>query len=132
MAAENIVSVAPIFSEKIGARIFAVGTVKLPAEYKTEGCEISETQLKELGLTNGLVDVGWVITSGLTYGVKNVEQCILQITVTNPSATPSPKEEAQKVKVQAYESITTALNKELATTSSKVSGAQALVAFIGR
>ncbi len=106
MAQENIKEVAPVFSEKIGARLLVIGEVVFPKKYKTEGCELSETQLKELGLTNAQVDCGWLVTSGLA--AKNAESPILQLNITNPAGT---KEEAQKVKIQAYESITTTINK---------------------
>jgi hypothetical protein len=130
MAQENIASVTPLFFESIGARRLCVGTVKFPKKYKTEGCVISETQLKELGLTSGLVDCGWIVSSGKA--AKNVEQGLVQLTITNPSATPEPKAEAQIVAIQAYESITTALNKELAAESTKLEEGIVTVVLIGR
>lgn len=130
MAQENIASVTPLFFEAIGARRLVCGTVKFPKKYKTEGCVISETQLKELGLTNGLVDCGWFVTSGKA--AKNVEQGLLQLNITNPSATPEPKAEAQVVAIQQYESITTALNKELAAESTKFEEGVATICLIGR
>ncbi len=127
MAQENIASVTPLFSEKIGARLLVVGTVTFPSKYKTEGCEISNKQLEELGLTLGQVDCGWLVTSGLA--AKNVEQVPAQLNITNAGGT---KSEAQVVTVQAYESITTAINKELAAESTKSSGAKVQVALIGK
>ncbi len=127
MAAENIASVAPLFSEKVGARLLVVGTCTFPAKYKPEGCEISETQLKELGLTNGQVDCAWVVTSGKA--AKNAEQIPVQFNITNAGGT---KEEAQAVKLQCYESITTAINKELANEGTKMGSGIVTVAIIGR
>lgn len=130
MAGENVKEVTPLFFEVLGARRLVVGTVKFNKKYPTEGAELSEAQLKELGLTNGLVDCGWIVTSGKA--AKNVEQGILQLTITNPSASPYPKEEAQKVKIQQYESITTALNKEVASESELFKEGTCTVALIGR
>lgn len=131
MAAENIASVTPLFLEAIGARRLVCGTVKFPKKYKTEGCEISETQLKELGLTNALVDCGWVVTSGKA--AKNAEApALIQFNITNPSATPYPKEEAQKVKLQLYESITTKDSKEFASESTENEEMVVTVVLIGR
>lgn len=127
MAAENIAKVTPLFSEKMGARLMVVGEVEFPAKYKTEGCEISETQLKELGLTDALVDVGWIVTSGKA--AKNAEQIPCQLNITNAGPT---KAEAQKVTVQAYESITTAINKELASEGTKMGSGVLTVCLIGR
>lgn len=127
MAQENIKEVAPVFSEKIGARLLVVGEVTFPKKYKTEGCELSEAQLKELGLTDALVDFGMVITAGKA--AKNTEQPIFQFNIANPGPT---KNEGQKVRIQAYESITTAINKELAAEGTKAEEAVALVALIGR
>ena len=127
MAQENISSVTPLFSQKIGGRLLVVGEVVFPAKYKTEGCELSEKQLNELGLTDGLVDFGWVITAGKA--AKNAEQPIFQFNITNPGPT---KNEAQVVKIQAYESITTAINKELGAEGTKAGSAIATVALIGR
>lgn len=130
MAGENIAKVTPLFQEVIGARKLVCGTVEIPTKYKTEGCPITETQLKELGLTNGLVDCGWVVTSGKA--AKNVEQIIAQLNITNPSATPEPKAEAQVVRVQLYESITTAPNKEYASESEAPKTAVLTIVLIGR
>ena len=130
MAAENIAKVTPLFTEKIGARILAVAEVELPAKYKTEGCEFTEKQLYEAGLTNATVDIAWVVNSA--YEAKAVEEPLVQFSITNPSATPYPKEEAQKVKIQVYESITTAKNKEVASESELAKKAKLTVAFIGR
>ncbi len=127
MAQENIASVAPLFQEKIGARLLVVGEVVFPAKYKTEGCIISETQLKELGLTLGQVDCGWMVTTGKA--AKNVEQIPCQLNITNAGGT---KSEAQVVSVQAYESITTALNKELAAESTKMGSGIVQIALIGK
>jgi hypothetical protein len=127
MAQENIASVAPLFSEKIGARLLVVGTATFPAKYKTEGCEISQKQLEELGLTLGLVDCGWVVTSGKA--AKNAEQVPCQLNITNAGGT---KQEAQVVALQCYESITTAISKELAAEGTKMGAAIVTVALIGR
>ncbi len=127
MAQENIASVAPLFSEKIGARLLVVGEITFPAKYKTEGCIISETQLKELGLTLGQVDCGWIVTAGKA--AKNVEQIPCQLNITNPGPT---KGEPQVVAVQTYESITTALNKEFAAESTKIGSGIATIALIGK
>ena len=127
MAQENIKEVVPLFSEKIGARLLVVGEVVFPKKYKTEGCEISETQLKELGLTLGQVDCGWVVTSGLV--AKNAANPIVQFNITNAGGT---KSEAQAVKLQAYESITTANNKEVAAESELPKECKLSVALIGK
>ncbi len=130
MAAENIEKVTPLFSEKIGARLLVVGEVGMPAKYKTEGCEFTEAQLKELGLTNALVDCGWVVTSGKV--AKNAEQPIVQFNITNPAVSGQEPEKLQKVKLQAYEGISTAINKELASEGTKAGSAIVTVAMIGR
>jgi hypothetical protein len=127
MAAENIASVEALFSEKVGARLLVVGTVTFPAKYKTEGCIISETQLKELGLTLGQVDCGWIVSSGKA--AKNAEQIPCQLNITNAGPT---KNEAQVVAVQAYESITTAINKELASEGTKMGSGIITIALIGK
>ena len=127
MAQENIASVSPLFQEKIGARLLVVGEVTFPAKYKTEGCEISEKQLQELGLTLGQVDCGWIVTSGKA--AKNAEQVPVQFNITNAGGT---KSEAQAVKLQCYEGITTAINKELAAEGTKMGSAIVTVAIIGR
>lgn len=127
MAQENIESVTPLFSEKIGARLLVVGTVTFPAKYKTEGCIISEAQLIQLGLALPLVDCGWIVTSGKA--AKNAEQVPVQFNITNPGPT---KQEAQVVALQCYESITTAINKELAAEGTKMGAAIVTVAMIGR
>ena len=127
MAQENIASVAPLFSEKMGARLLVVGEVTFPAKYKTEGCEITPKQLLELGLTVGIVDCGWIVTSGKA--AKNAEQVPVQFNITNAGQT---KSEPQKVKLQAYEGITTAINKELAAEGTKMGAAIVTVAIIGR
>ena len=131
MAASNIKEVKPIFTEKIGARILAVAEVVFPKEYKTEGCELSETQLKECGLTNGTVDCGWVISAG--NAAKNAAGGLFTVTTTNPSATPYPKEEAQVVKIQNYETESGAHPlKEVANAGEVNKEAKLIVAFIGR
>lgn len=130
MAGENIKTVTPIFSEKVGARIFAVAEIEIPTKYLTEGMELSETILKECGLTLGLVDT--VIVLNAVTAAKGVKQIPCQFTVTNPSATPYPKAEAQKVKLQLYESITTAANKELASESEAYKTGLVIALFIGR
>jgi hypothetical protein len=130
MAAENIAAVTPLFSEKLGARILAVAEVELPSKYKTEGCEISEKQLIECGLTLGLVDIAWIVNAA--YEAKAVEEPIAQVSIKNPSATPYPKAEAQVVKVQVYESVTTAKNKEVASESELAKKGKLTIAFIGR
>jgi protein involved in polysaccharide export with SLBB domain len=127
MAAENIAAVKPLFSEKIGARLLVVGEVEFPAKYKTEGCEISTKQLEELGLTLAQVDCGWIVTSGLV--AKNAAYPIVQLNITNAGGT---KSEAQAVKVQAYESITTANNKEVASESELPKKCTLTVALIGK
>jgi hypothetical protein len=130
MAGENIKTVTPVFSEKIGARILAVAELTVPTKYLTEGCEIPLTQLQECGLTVGQVDAGIVLNTGVA--AKNAESFTAQFNITNPSATPYPKAEAQKVKLQLYESITTAANKEIASESEKFKAAIVLVLLIGR
>jgi hypothetical protein len=130
MAGENIKTVTPVFTEKVGARIFAVAEVTVPTKYLTEGCELPEAVLKECGLTVGLVDFGVVLEAPVA--AKGVEQIPCQITVTNPSATPYPKAEAQKVKLQLYESITTAANKEIASESEKYKAAVITILLVGR
>lgn len=128
MPAENIKEVKPLFSEFIGARQLVVGEVVFPAKYKTEGCELSEAQLKELGLHVGLVDFGWVITGG--NAAKNAAGIIAQFNITNPGPT---KEEAQKVKIQAYETETGAHPlKEQANEGEVNKEAKMIVALIGR
>ena len=128
MPAENIASVAPLFSESIGARFLVVGEVVIPTKYKTEGCVISETQLKELGLHVGIVDFGWIITGG--NAAKNAAGVLGQFNITNPGAT---KQEAQVVKIQLYETETGAHPlKEQASEAEVNKGATLLVALIGR
>ncbi len=128
MAAENIASVTPLFKESIGARFLVVGEVVFPTKYKTEGCELSQTQLKELGLPVGIVDFGWVITGG--NAAKNAAGILAQFNITNPGAL---KQEAQVVKIQAYETETGAHPlKEQASEAEVNKGATLLVALIGR
>lgn len=127
MAAENIKSVKEIVKVSIGARWLVIGEVVTLSKYKTEGMELTEAQLKEIGLPDAIVDYGFVLSGGLA--AKNVEQPILQFNIENPGLT---KAEPQKVKIQAYESITTAENKELASESEKVKEAKIIVALIGR
>ena len=127
MAQENIASVTPLFSEKLGARLLVVGEVVFPAKYKTEGCELSEKQLQELGLTLGQVDCGWIITSG--DAAKNPKMASMQLNITNAGGT---KSEAQVVKVQAYEGINAGLNKEIVAEGTATGANKVQVALIGK
>jgi hypothetical protein len=129
MAGENIATVAPVFSEKVGARIFAVANVTVPTKYLTEGCEIPLAQLVECGLTVGQVDFGVVLNAPVA--AKGVEQIPCVVSVTNPAATVS-QTAAQKVKLQLYEGITTAANKEIASESEKYKTAVVTILLIGR
>src|SRR5437660_828292 len=113
MAQENIASVVGLFKESVGGRFLVVGEVTFPAKYKTEGCELTEKQLQELGLPSAEVDAGYVLTAGKA--AKNAEQPTLQFNITKPGVGQS----GQKVAIQAYESITTAINKELAAEGTK-------------
>ena len=127
MAQENIAKVTPLYKYSIGARFAVVGEVEFPAKYKTEGCEFTLKQLEELGLPEGVIDFGVVITSGKA--AKNVEQGLLQFNISGGGAS---KEEVQKVKIQAYESITTALNKEVAAEGELFKKGVFTVLVVGR
>lgn len=129
MAGENIKTVKVVFTEKIGARIFSVAELTIPTKYLTEGMELSETVLKECGLTNGMVDAAWVVTASTA--AKNIKQVPCQFNIEKPSASPESAG-AQKVRVQLYESVTTEANKELASESEAYKTGIITAAFIGR
>jgi len=125
MAAENVKEVIKkIARVSIGGRYLCLAEIKLGGEYKTEGMELSKKQIEECGLPDAIVDFGLVLTSGLA--AKNVESPELQFNITKPG------EPGCVVKLQAYESVTTANNKEYANTSTKVKEALVFIALVGR
>lgn len=124
MAAENIKSVKRISRVSIGGRYLCIAEVILPKKYKTEGCELSEAQLAEIGLPDGIVDGAIDITAGLK--AKNAEMAIVQANITKPG------EPGCVVKIQAYESVTTKPHKELASESEEVKEAILTFLFVGR
>lgn len=126
MAQENIKETKPLFKYSIGARYLVIGEAVFPKKYKTKGCEFTVKQLEELGLPEGIVDYGVVLNAPKT--AESTEQAITQFFVVKPGF----EEGVQKVKIQAYEGITTKANKELAAESEEYKEMAMTVMVIGK
>lgn len=122
--AETIKSATRVHRTVIGGRYLVIATVVLGTEYKTEGLELTTAQLQEVGLPDGLVLTGFVVASDVA--AKGIESQPAQLVVTEP------EKAGQKVRIQLYESITKAANKELASKSEAAKEAILTVALIGR
>ena len=122
--AQLITTVVPKERISLGGRYMVTAEVTFGTEYKTGGFVISEAQLKECGLTDGIVNGGWVNP------VTKTEASGFYTLVIEGAPT-----EVQTVKVAAYVLGTATAGKpfkEPASTNGELSGYKVIVTLIGQ
>ena len=122
--AQTIKAITPKEKISLGGRFLCTAEVTLGTEYKTGGFVLTETNLKEIGLPDGIVNSGWVNPLAKSEASGFYELLI--------EGAPT---EAQTIKIAAYVLGTATAGKpfkEPASTNGELSEYKLIVALIGQ